>query len=249
MATIPRTTPSPGTDPGSAAASHTGSLTGSDEVLDAAFGRVGVLRVETIGELFNTAEVLAKQPRPRGPRLALITNAGGPGALSTDMLIRSGGQLAELSADTRRQLDALLPPHWSHGNPIDILGDADAERYAKAVEITANDPNNDGLLVILTPQKMTECAATAERLKLFAKLDGKPLLASWMGGKDVEAGEEILNQAGIPTFKYPDTAARAFAREHFGGNAAHPAAGAGDHRDLAVELAHRRPPSLYSTHV
>src|SRR4030095_5855299 len=96
-----------------AAASHTGSLTGSDEVLDAAFSRVGVLRVETIGELFNMAEVLAKQPRPRGPRLALITNAGGPGALRTDMLIRNGGQLAELSAEARNELEALLPAHWS----------------------------------------------------------------------------------------------------------------------------------------
>ncbi len=194
-----------------AAASHTGSLTGSDEVLDAAFNRVGVLRVESIGELFNLAEVLAKQPRPRGPRLAIITNAGGPGALSTDMLIRSGGQLAELSPETRRELDALLPAHWSHGNPIDVLGDADAERYAKAVEIVSRDPNNDGILVILTPQKMTEATATADRLKPFAKVDGKPLLASWMGGPEVEVGEELLNQAGIPTFKYPDTAARAFA--------------------------------------
>jgi acetyltransferase len=195
-----------------AAASHTGALTGSDEVLDAAFRRVGVLRVNTIGELFNMAEVLAKQPRPRGPRLAIVTNAGGPGALSTDMLIRSGGQLAELSPATHASLDALLPAHWSHGNPVDILGDADADRYAKAVEIVGKDPNNDGLLVILTPQKMTDCTGTAERLKTFARLDGKPLLASWMGGPQVLLGEEILNHGSIPTFAYPDTAARAFER-------------------------------------
>jgi acetyltransferase len=195
-----------------AAASHTGALTGSDEVLDAAFRRAGVLRVDTIGELFNMAEVLAKQPRPRGPRLAIITNAGGPGALSTDMLIRSGGQLAGLSPETRASLDALLPAHWSHGNPVDILGDADAERYSKAVEIVSKDPGNDGLLVILTPQKMTDCTGTADRLKAFAKLNLKPLLASWMGGPEVLAGEELLNQASIPTFAYPDAAARAFER-------------------------------------
>jgi acetyltransferase len=195
-----------------AAASHTGALTGSDEVLDAAFRRAGVLRVDTIGELFNMAEVLAKQPRPRGPRLAIITNAGGPGALSTDMLIRSGGKLAELSSGTRASLDALLPAHWSHGNPVDILGDADADRYAKAVEIVSKDPGNDGLLVILTPQKMTDCTGTADRLKAFARLDGKPLLASWMGGPEVLVGEGMLNQASIPTFAYPDAAARAFER-------------------------------------
>ncbi len=195
-----------------AAASHTGALTGSDEVLDAAFRRAGVLRVDTISELFNMAEVLAKQPRPRGPRLAIITNAGGPGALSTDMLIRRGGQLAELSPKTRASLDALLPAHWSHGNPVDILGDADADRYAKAVEIVSKDPGNDGLLVILTPQKMTDCTGTAYQLKSFAKLDGKPLLASWMGGPEVLVGEEMLNRASIPTFAYPDSAARAFER-------------------------------------
>lgn len=195
-----------------AAASHTGAMTGSDEVLDAAFRRAGVLRVDTIGDLFNMAEVLAKQPRPRGPRLAIITNAGGPGALSTDMLIRSGGKLAELAPDTRASLDALLPAHWSHGNPVDILGDADADRYAKAVEIVSQDPGNDGLLVILTPQKMTDCTGTADRLKAFAGLAGKPLLASWMGGPEVLTGEEILNQASIPTFAYPDAAARAFER-------------------------------------
>jgi acetyltransferase len=195
-----------------AAASHTGALTGSDEVLDAAFRRAGVLRVDTIGELFNMAAVLAKQPRPRGPRLAIITNAGGPGALSTDVLIRGGGKLAELSAETRGALDALLPAHWSHGNPVDILGDADAERYAKAVEIVSKDPGNDGLLVILTPQKMTDSTGTADRLKALAKLDGKPLLTSWMGGPEVLVGEEMLNQASIPTFPYPDAAARAFER-------------------------------------
>ena len=139
-----------------AAASHTGSLTGSDAVLDAAFRRVGVLRVNTIDELFDMSEVLAKQPRPKGPKLAIVTNAGGPGALATDMLITSGGQLADLQPATLELLSALLPAHWSHGNPVDILGDAGPEHYAQAVDAVARDPNTDGLLVILTPQAMTD---------------------------------------------------------------------------------------------
>lgn len=194
-----------------AAASHTGSLTGSDEVLDAAFRRVGVLRVDTIAELFDMAEVLGKQPRPRGPRLAIITNAGGPAALATDMLIRSGGEIAALSDESRRSLDALVPLHWSRGNPVDLLGDADAERYARALEIVARDPGNDGVLAILTPQAMTDAAATARRLSAFAALEGKPLLASWMGAESVAEGNAILNRTNIPTYAFPDTAARAFA--------------------------------------
>ena len=193
-----------------AAASHTGALTGSDEVLDAAFRRSGVLRVLTIADLFYMAEVLSKQPRPKGPRLTILTNAGGPAVLATDALIANGGQLAIPSEKTLQALDGFLPSHWSHNNPIDILGDADSERYAKALEIASNDPNSDGLLVILAPQGMTDPAAVAERLKPHAKSSGKPVLTSWMGGASIAAGESILNAAGIPTFPFPDTAARAF---------------------------------------
>ena len=193
-----------------AAASHTGTLAGSDEVLNAAFRRCGVLRVQTMGQLFYVAEVLGKQPRPKGPRLAILTNAGGPGVLATDTLIGVGGELAELAPETLEALNGILPRAWSHGNPVDILGDATPERYAKAVEIVAKDPNTDGLLTILTPQAMTDPTQIAEQLKPFAKLDGKPILASWMGGAGVAAGEQILNHAGIPTFAYPDTAARIF---------------------------------------
>jgi acetyltransferase len=193
-----------------AAASHTGSMTGSDDVLDIAFQRSGVLRVNDIAELFYMAEVLARQPRPKGPRLTILTNAGGPGVLAADALLLGGGELAELSEQTIAELDKVLPSVWSKGNPIDIIGDADPARYAKSLEIAAKDPNSDGLLVVLTPQAMTDCTQTAEHLRPYAKLGDKPVLASWMGGVDVAAGEQILNSAGIPTFAYPDTAARMF---------------------------------------
>ena len=193
-----------------AAASHTGALTGNDEVLDSAFRRCGVLRVHNIADLFYMAETLSKQPRPKGSRIMIITNAGGPAVLATDALIANGGQLATPSEESLRGLDQFLPRHWSHNNPIDILGDADSERYAKAIEIASKDPNSDGLLVILAPQGMTDPLAVAERLQPYALTSGKPLLASWMGGVSVASGETVLNTAGIPTFSFPDTAARAF---------------------------------------
>jgi acetyltransferase len=195
---------------GKAAASHTGSLTGSDEVLDAAFSRSGVLRVDEISELFGMAEVLGKQPRPKGPRLTILTNAGGPAVLATDALIGNGGKLVEISEGTMEALNDFLPAPWSHGNPVDVLGDADPERYAKTLQTAAGDPQSDGLLVILTPQDMTDPTATAERLAPYAQNTRKPVLASWMGGPAVAAGDSILNGAGIPTFDYPDAAARAF---------------------------------------
>ncbi|HVO32720.1 MAG TPA: acetate--CoA ligase family protein, partial [Elusimicrobiota bacterium] len=193
-----------------AAASHTGSLAGSDDVLDAAFRRCGVLRVEQIADVFHMAEVLGKQPRPKGPRLSIITNAGGPAVLATDALLQLNGELAPVSKDTLEALNATLPGPWSHNNPIDILGDASPERYAKTLEIAAKDPSSDGLLVVLTPQAMTDSTKTAEALKPFGASLGKPVLASWMGGRIVKAGTEILRQANIPVFEHPDTAARAF---------------------------------------
>ena len=195
-----------------AAASHTGSLTGSDAVFDAAFRRCGVLRVDHIEELFDVAEVLAKQPRPRGPRLNIITNAGGPGVLATDDLIRAGGTLAQVSLPSLDALNAALPPHWSHGNPIDILGDAEPGRFAQALKTTLTDPESDGCLVVLTPQAMTDPTATAQAVVDTWRASGstQPILASWMGGAEVDEGEAILNQAGIPTYRYPDQAARLF---------------------------------------
>ena len=150
------------------------------------------------------------QPRLKGPRLAILTNAGGPARIATAALIAGGGQLAPLWRETIAALYCILPSPWKHSNPIDLLGDADPNRYVKALEVVARDPNTDGLLVILTPQAMTDPTATAEHLRQHAKISGKPVLASWMGGEAVEAGRQILNQAGIPCYEYPDTAARVF---------------------------------------
>lgn len=193
-----------------AATSHTGALTGSDEVFDAAVRRCGVLRVQSISDLFHMAETLDRQPRPEGPRLTILTNAGGPGVLATDALIANGGELARLSDSSVQALGQFLSPNWSHGNPIDVLGDAGPEEYARALEIAIHDPNSDGLLAILAPQGMTDPSRVADHLKSYAQGSGKPVLASWMGGKLMSEGVEILNQAGISTFAYPDTAARAF---------------------------------------
>ena len=168
-----------------AAASHTGALAGSDEVLNAAFRRCGVLRVNSIDDLFNMAQVLAKQPRPKGKRLTILTNAGGPGVLTTDPLISEGGELAALSSETTEALNSVLPPHWSHNNPIDILGDATPDRYGKAIEIALQDHNSDGLLAILTPQSMTDPTQTAKQfVETLQQIPvKKPILASWMEGQ------------------------------------------------------------------
>lgn len=191
-----------------AAASHTGSLSGSDDVLSAALKRVGVLRVESIADLFSMADLLAKQPPPKGPHLAIVTNAGGPGVIATDALIASGGKLAELDPKSIEAYNSFLPPQWSRNNPIDILGDAKADAYAKAVEIALKNPQSQGVLVILTPQDMTEPTETAKRLTAIHP--DKPLLASWMGAKSIEKGKEILKRASIPTFEFPDMACKAF---------------------------------------
>ncbi|MEP6775715.1 MAG: GNAT family N-acetyltransferase, partial [Chloroflexota bacterium] len=165
---------------------------------------------DTIAELFYMSELLGKQPLPKGPRLTIVTNAGGPGVLATDALIMGGGELANLSAETMQALDGILPAAWSHSNPVDILGDASPQRYAEALATVAQDPNSDGLMVILTPQAMTDATGTAEQLRPYAQIAGKPVLASWMGGEEIESGEEVLRGSGIPNFPYPDTAARMF---------------------------------------
>ncbi len=198
------------TEAAEASQSHTGAWAGSDEVLNAAFRRCGVLRVDKVADLFYMAEVLARQPRPKGPRLAIVSNAGGPGVIATDAAVQYGSHVPCLSEETVRAMDQAMPPAWSRSNPVDILGDADPDRYATAVEIVSKDENTDGIVVILTAQALTDPTQTAERLRPFAKLQGKPILATWMGGAEVQAGISILNSAGIPTYPYPDSAARAF---------------------------------------
>jgi len=193
-----------------AAERHTGAAGESDATLDAGFRRAGALRVDTIADLFHIAEVLAKQPRPRGPQLAIITNAGGPGVLATDSLYKYGGALADLTPETLAQLDNSLPLHWSHSNPVDILGDAEPALYAKALDIVSHDPHTNGVLVVLTPQAMTDPTASAEAIKPFAQMRSKPLLAAWMGGAEVEVGANALRAAGVPVFSYPDHAVRMF---------------------------------------
>jgi acetyltransferase len=193
-----------------AAASHTGALTGSDDVVEAAFRRCGVLRVQSIADLFSMADVLSKQPRPRGPRLSIVTNAGGPGVLATDALMATGGELTSLAGESIRSLNDFLSSHWSRSNPVDVLADADAGKFVKAVDIVARDPGSDGLLAIIAPQGLVNPTQAAELLKPYAHSCNRPILASWMGGDGVAEGTAILNAAGIPTFSYPDTAARAF---------------------------------------
>jgi acetyltransferase len=193
-----------------AAASHTGALAGADDVLDAAFRRSGVIRVTSISDLFHLVDALAKQPRPQGRKLAILTNAGGPAVLASDALVESGGVLSELQPSCIETLNTFLPASWSHGNPVDVLGDASAERYARALKVVEADPATDGLLVILTPQSMTDATATAKALVEAAKGMKKPVLASWMGAGSVEEGCKILIEAGIPVFEHPDTACAVF---------------------------------------
>lgn len=195
----------------SVAGSQAAEPDNSEEVFDAAIRRCGVLRVNTIAELFYMAEVLDKQPRPKGPALTILTNAGGPGLLAAEAVLANGGKLAPLSAEAKAQLDQLLPSNWSHGNPIDILGDAEPERYAQAMTIAAKDVHSNGLLVILTPLALADPTLTAELIIAKARTLNAPVLASWMGGADVAAGQALLNRAGIPAFPFPDTAARMFA--------------------------------------
>jgi acetyltransferase len=194
-----------------AAASHTGSLAGSDDVLEAAFRRAASCAWIASPTSSTWPRCSPSSRAPQGPNLTIVTNAGGPGVLATDALIMGGGKLTEISEQTMAEFNEFLPSAWSHNNPIDILGDASPERYAKTLAVASKDKNADGLLVILTPQDMTDPTRTAEQLRHAASsLGRKPVLASWMGGADVAAGVSILNRASIPTFPYPDTAAQVF---------------------------------------
>ena len=193
-----------------AAASHTGAMAGEDAVYDAAFKRAGIVRVDTIEELFDCAELMAKQPRPRGPRLAILTNGGGPGVMATDTLARYGKEPAPLDPETMQALDSFLPSFWSRGNPIDILGDASAERFGRALEVCFKSKNLDGVLVILAPQALTDPLSVAETLAAAMQDRRYPVFACWMGGKRIATAVDVLNAAGIPTYDTPERAVRAF---------------------------------------
>jgi acetyltransferase len=193
-----------------AAASHTGAMVGEDAVYDAAFKRAGIVRVDTIEELFDCAELLSKQPRPRGSRLAIITNGGGPGVMAADFLAGHGQEPALLSTETITKLDAILPPYWSRNNPIDILGDASAERFRQVLDVCLHDKDLDGILAILAPQALTEPMSVAEVLVDAMKGHQYPIVTCWMGGKSTERAVEFLNGSGFPTLETPERAIRAF---------------------------------------
>jgi len=193
-----------------AAASHTGAMAGEDSVYDAAFQRAGILRVKTFEELFDCAELLAKQPKPAGPGLAIITNAGGPGVMATDALSDFGYEPVSLSAETFQKLNEILPPYWSKRNPIDMLGEAKPELYRKVVEICLNAKEVNGLLIMSAPQALADTAEVAAALVDLIRQKPIPIITSWVGGGDMQTGRDIFNQAGIPTFDTPERAVRAF---------------------------------------
>jgi acetyltransferase len=196
-----------------AAASHTGALAGADIVYDAAFRRAGMLRVNELEELFDAAATLARMPPQRGDRLAIVSNGGGAGVLATDRLIAEGGRLAELNADTLGKLDAVLPATWSHGNPVDIIGDADAKRYGDAVGVLMADANVDAVLVIYCPTAVGSSEDAAKGLiGALAQPDArkKNVFACWMGEASVAQGRAALMAAQVPDLETPERAVRAF---------------------------------------
>jgi acetyltransferase len=193
-----------------AAVSHTGALSGSDDVFDAALRRAGVVRGVHVGDLFAAAAVLVGRTRIHGDRLAIVTNAGGPAVMACDKAADLDIALAELSQETLVALDAVLPSMWSHGNPIDVLGDADAGRYADAIQVALDDRGVDGVLVMLTPQAMTDPTAVARRVIEVGQKSTKPVLTCWMGGAQVRESRELFARAPIPTFRLPETAVQGF---------------------------------------
>ncbi|WP_319409688.1 bifunctional acetate--CoA ligase family protein/GNAT family N-acetyltransferase [uncultured Desulfosarcina sp.] len=197
-----------------AAASHTGAMAGEDAVYDAAFQRAGIVRVRTFEELFDTAEILSRKCRFKGPGLAIVSNAGGPGVMAADALSDYGMEPVRLSHETLEALDAILPEHWSHGNPVDILGDATPQRYAAAASILTRAKEVQALLVMLAPQALTDAVTVAQTLADQFSQTTLPVLTAWLGGIDVEKGRERFNQAGIATFDTPERAVRAFMNLH-----------------------------------
>lgn len=193
-----------------AATSHTGALAGEDAVYDAAFERAGIVRVKTFEELFDCAELLAKQPKPSGSGLAIITNAGGPGVMAADALSDYGLEPVRLSEETITKLDRILSSHWSRSNPIDMIGDSTKVEFRKVSEICMKAPEINGLLILLAPQAMIDPTLVARTLSELLKDHSYPVITSWMGGSKVEKGRNIFYSVGIPTFDTPERAVRAF---------------------------------------
>jgi acetyltransferase len=202
-----------------AAGSHTGAMAGEDVVYQAAFEECGIIRVNCLDDLLSTAELLGRGRWPRGGRLGIVTNAGGPGVIAADALIAGNGVLAPLSESTISALNALLPSCWSHGNPVDVIGDAPAERLASALQVVARDDHVDALLAIVTPQAMIDVNAAAQLVADVACHTAKPVLASWMGGSLARHGVAVLQAAGVPTYDTPEQAVEAFL--HLAAHAAH----------------------------
>jgi acetyltransferase len=193
-----------------AAISHTASIVGSDDAFDAAVRRAGVVRVQTVTQLFSAAKVLSYGSVPTGKRLAIVTNGGGPGIMATDCAIDLGLTMATLSENTINKLNQVLPSNWSHANPVDIIGDAQADRYHHAVKACLEDLNVDGVLVILTPQAMTKPLQVAEVVIELSNQYHKPLLTAWMGEEQVDASRTLFNQAKKPSFRTPEEAVEIF---------------------------------------
>ena len=194
-----------------ASMSHTGALVGSDETFSAALSRSGVLRVETISQLFSSAKALSSvHYRGASERLVIITNGGGPGVMAADRATDQGIELSELAADTMTALNEVLPGVWSHNNPVDIIGDAPPERYQQALDICLADPGVDGAIVILTPQAMTRPTEVAEAVIKSARKNKKPIMTCWMGGGQVEAARQLFNSAHVPSFRMLENAVDAF---------------------------------------
>ncbi len=193
-----------------ASMSHTGALVGSDETFSAALSRSGVLRVETVSQLFSAAKALSARSRVYGDKLAIITNGGGPGVMAADRASDLNIELSEFSKETIDKLNKVLPEVWSHGNPVDIIGDAPPERYREAVDICLSSPEVDGAIVILTPQAMTEPAKVAEVLIELSDQHKKPILTSWMGGKQIRDARKLFNNAKLPSFRTLENAVDAF---------------------------------------
>ncbi|NOS97447.1 MAG: bifunctional acetate--CoA ligase family protein/GNAT family N-acetyltransferase [Methylotenera sp.] len=193
-----------------AAISHTASIVGSDDAFDAAVRRAGVVRVQTITQLFSAAKALSCGFDPTGNRLAIVTNGGGPGIMATDYAIDLGLVMATLSDHTIETLNQVLPPTWSHGNPVDIVGDAQADRYQHAIKACLEDPNVDGVLTILTPQAMTKPLEVANGVIELTNQYKKPLLTSWMGEAQVAEARATFNRAKKPSFRNPESAVDVF---------------------------------------